>query len=310
MNQSISAQLSICVITYNRPDNIIALILSVLKQRNFQYCIYEFIILNNGSTVDYTPLETLIAQHPELKIKYIKSDKNLGVPGGRNVMMKQALAPYILIVDDDVEFSRPDDLLKLNVLFDDPYFKENNVAVIALNVHYYDTKAPQISAFPHKKYQKYKDKSRFLTGHFIGAANLNRRDAVAEVGYYGEGIFYGMEEYELSLKLIEKGYKIAYDSEVIILHKESPQGRLQANEKLAMMWHNKVFVFWRFLPLKYVFTTHLLWGLRYLKLSKFDWKGWVRNCKKIRAMKKKVVRMPISKAALEYLASVEARLWF
>jgi len=304
------AQLSICTITFNRPDHILALMQSTLTQLALEQCVVEFIILNNGSTVDYSEVTDYIAAHPELKIKYIDSEKNWGVPGGRNILMKAATAPYIFVIDDDVEFSAPDNLIKLNQLFDEAYFKENNVAVIALNVHYFDTKTPQISAFPHKKYDEYKNKKRFLSGHFIGAAHLIKKDAVEAVGYYGEGIFYGMEEYELSFKLIEKGYTIAYDSEVIIYHKESPEGRVSNNAKNAMMWHNKVFVFWKFLPNIYVNTANVLWGLRYLKQSNWDFKGFMEQRKKIKLMKISTPKTPLSPKSLDYLKSVEARLWY
>lgn len=303
-------QLSICVISFNRPDNILALMKSILKQNDFEHCIVEFLILNNGSTVDYTEVVTFINNHPQLKIQYLLSDENLGVPRGRNKMMQLATAPYILIIDDDIEFKHPGDLIRLNTLMDEPFFIENNVAVTTLNVHYFDTDTPQISAFPHKQYHAYKDIPRFITGHFIGAANLNKKDAVAAVGYYGDGIFYGMEEYELSFKLIEKGYTLAYDNSVTILHKESPHGRMHSNLKHAMMWYNKVFVFWRFLPFKYVCTADFLWGLRYLKLSKFDWKGFWANRKKIAAMKRSTPRTPLQQRSLDYLKRVGARLWY
>lgn len=302
--------LAICVITFNRTDNIIALIHSVLQQEDYEQSVVEFLILNNGSNIDYSAVETLIAAHPRLKIKYIYSDVNLGVPGGRNHLMKLATAPYILIIDDDVEFSKSDDLKRLNTLFEDPYFVENNVGIIALNVHYFANNQPQINAFPHKQYEAYKDKPRFLTGHFIGAANLNKRSAVIDAGYYGEGIFYGMEEYELSFKLIEKGYTIAYDNAVTILHKESPEGRIESNAKHAMMWHNKAMVFWRFLPKMYFYTTNVMWGLRYLLKTKFDFSGWWQNVKKIKHTISHTPREPINAKGMEYIKAVGARLWY
>lgn len=304
------ADLSILIITYNRPADTLALLENLKGQRNGTQYVKEILLLNNASTEPYEVIETFIATNPQLPIIYIPHDKNLGVSGGRNFLTKRATGSQLLVLDDDVVFGNDDAIEKIAGLFNQDKFIENNTAVITLNIFYYETQERQKSAFPHKDYENYKDKPWFLTYYFTGAAHLMKKELFDKTGFYPEDFFYGMEEYDLSYRLLNNGYTLAYDNSVKVLHKESPLGRVSNASKLGMMWLNKSKVAWRYLPKKYFYSTAFMWSLQYLWKTKFDLKGFFGRWNKVLGVLKTEHRTPISKENLQYLKENKARLWY
>jgi GT2 family glycosyltransferase len=304
------ASLSILIITYNRPEDTLALLQSIHDQEDKGKHIKEILLLNNASTTSYQPIEDFIRQHPDLPVKYIKHAENLGVARGRNYLIELATAEYLMFLDDDVEFNDNKAIATASTLFTEKRYVENNTAIITLNIFYYSTKERQITAFPHKDLEQYQDKEWFLTYYFTGAAHLMKRELFEKTGLYPSDFFYGMEEYDLSYRVINVGYTIAFDHQIKVLHKESPEGRITNNQKLGMMWLNKSKVAWRYLPKRYFYSTVMMWALQYLKMTSFDIKGFIKKCKQISGLYKNEPQHKISKTALDYLDSVNARLWY
>ncbi len=305
---NMAKRISILIITYNRPADLLELLQNISEQKDFDAVIEEILLLNNASTDDYTPVTQFIKQHTELRIAYIDSPSNLGVARGRNRLLTHAKGDIILSLDDDMVFTQPDDLLRLSTLFEEPYFREAHTGVITFRVLYYDNRQVQITAFPHKKYDQYKDKPQFLTAYFAGGAHIMLREALNVTGLYPEDFHYGMEEYDLSYRLLNAGYTIGYDNKVTVLHKESPLGRQPSFKKLQMQWINKSKVAWRYLPFFYFATTALSWGIQYMKEAKGHWGAFFSAIGQILAIPFTEKTQRISGATLQYLKKVEARL--
>lgn len=304
------AQLSILIITYNRPEDTLALLANLHRQNNWEQYILEILLLNNASSTDYSIVTGFLHDHPEFPVRYIDHHENLGVARGRNFLIEKAKAPYLLVLDDDVELEQKDGLKKINSLFDKEQFIQSNTAIITLNIHYYETKNRQSTAFPHKKQEKYAGKQWFLTSYFIGAAHLMKKELFTKTGLYPTDFFYGMEEYDLSYRVIQSGYSLGYDDSVIILHKESPTGRIPGKERQRSFWYNKSKVSWRYLPKKYFYTTAFLWSLHYLKKTRFDVKGFFTTWKDVLRIPTSFTRTPLNDKALHYLIDTEAQLYF
>ncbi|PSK90653.1 glycosyltransferase family 2 protein [Taibaiella chishuiensis] len=302
--------LSILIITYNRPEDTLALLQNLATQEALQQHVLEILLLNNASTVPYDIVTAFIQKRSDLPINYIDHDENLGVARGRNFLVQKAKAPYLLVLDDDVEFASNDAIVKAAAIFDKPHFKEHNTAIVTLNIFYFDTRARQRTAFPHKQMEALQDKPWFLTYYFTGAAHMMHRALFDKTGLYPEDFFYGMEEYDLSYRAIDAGYTLAYDNSVVVLHKESATGRVTNKQKLAMMWLNKSKVAWRYLPKKYFYSTVAMWALQYLKKTGFDLGGFFGTLKKISGVPANNKRSAISGGSLDYLRKVKARLWF
>jgi GT2 family glycosyltransferase len=300
--------LSFIIITYNRPDDALALLQNIAQLNQAYELLEEIILLNNASATSYHSVDEFIQSQPGLPFRYFYSEDNLGVARGRNYALTLAKAPILIMLDDDAELQNKDCLVQLLQEFDKRN-TERPKAIISFKVLYYETLLMQKNALPHKQYQKFCDKEFFETYYYAGGAHAIQRDVLNEVGAYPEDFFYGMEEYDLSYRILEAGYSIVYSSKIVMLHKESPLGRKPKEEKLRMMWVNKSSVAWRYLPRKYFISTTALWSLFYLKNTKLNIGGWLKGCKEVsRIIKQK--RTPLSKATLTYLKKVQARLWY
>lgn len=304
------ALLSVLIITYNRPGDALALLENLKQQNNLQQKVGEVLLLNNASTVPYTAISKFIENNPEFPLRYFEHPENLGVARGRNFLIKKAAFPYLLVLDDDVEFPEPNAIEHAAALFQKKRYIENNTAIITLNIFYFDTGERQKEALPHKNYSHYKDKDWFLTYYFTGAAHLMLKELFDHTGYYPEDFFYGMEEYDLSYRVLEAGYTLAFDSSVKVLHKESASGRVTNKQKLSMMWLNKSKVAQRYLPGRYFYSTALMWSLQYLKKTGFDLKGFFQTWGKVKSIPSNTASKKVGKRTLAYLRKVEARLWY
>lgn len=305
-----SNRISILVLTHNRADDLLALLKNLNNQQHKDTVLEEILVWNNASTDSYAEVETYINSHPELKAHYIWSKENLGVARGRNELMKMAKGDIFMTIDDDMELPDAYGLEKLSKTFDKPYFKEANTGIITFRVIYYDTKEVQVTAFPHKKFDKYIPHAQFFTAFFAGGANIMRREVVEKAGLYPTDFHYGMEEYDLLYRTLNAGFTIGYDSEVTIEHKESALGRQPNYKKLQMQWINKSKVAWRYLPFIYFITTTVSWSMQYLRVAKGHIGTFLGTWWQVLKIPFTEKRNVVSITTRNYLKRVEARLWY
>jgi GT2 family glycosyltransferase len=301
--------LSFVIITYDRPDDMLALARNIAGLDRAAELLEEVIILNNASTADYAALKSFIATRPDIPFRYMDAPSNLGVARGRNHAIAQGSAPLIIMLDDDAELQNMDCLVNLVGLFDEQDAGRPR-AIVSFKVLYYDTLRMQENALPHKRFEAYKDKHEFLTYYYAGGAHAIRRSVLDKVGNYPEDFFYGMEEYDLGYRILDAGYSIIYSDKVVMLHKESPLGRTTRKEKLRMMWVNKSKVAWRYLPKRYFWSTAAMWSLEYLRKTNFDLSGWLKGWKDTLAIPRNEKHTPVSEATRDYLRKTEARLFY
>jgi GT2 family glycosyltransferase len=269
----------------------------------------EVIIVNNASTADYGPVKSFIESQPQIPFRFLDSPLNAGVAGGRNFAIRQGRAPVIIMLDDDAELGNKDALVELVKEFEATNTRRPK-AIVSFRVLYFENRQMQVNALPHKHFKAYKDKPFFETYYYAGGAHAIRREALEKTGYYPEDFFYGMEEYDLSYRLLDAGYTIIYSDKIVMLHKESPLGRQPRKDKLRMMWVNKSIVAWRYLPVRYFWSTAFMWSLEYLRKTGFDLTGFARGWKQIFLIPASQERKTVSKETMEFLRSVDARLWY
>ena len=269
----------------------------------------EVIVVNNASTADYNDVRTFIAQHSEIPFRYLDAPENLGVARGRNFAIRQGRAPILIMLDDDAELAGEDSLYRLLEAFETAT-GDRPVAIVSFKVLYHSTGEMQRNAFPHKQFEQHSKESFLETSYYAGGAHAVTRSAIEAAGLYPEDFFYGMEEYDLSYRLIEAGYAITYSDKVVMLHKESPLGRSPHRDKIRMMWVNKSKVAWRYLPLRYFISTALMWSMEYLKQTRGDLRGWWAGWLAVAAIPGKQRRTPVGTSAMNYLRKVKARLWY
>lgn len=301
--------LSFIIITYNRPADMLALLENIAQLEQAELLLEEVIVVNNCSTEKYTAVKDFIARTPNIPFHYYDAPENLGVARGRNFAIQKGTAPVIIMLDDDAVLQNRDCLVNLLAEFE-THNTQRQKAIISFKVLYYDTLEMQVNALPHKRFEEFHTKSFFETYYYAGGAHAIKRNVLEQLEAYPQDFFYGMEEYDLSYRILDAGYTIVYSDKVVMLHKESPLGRKPKNEKLRMMWVNKSKVAYRYLPKKYFYSTALMWSLQYLKITGLNLSGFFRGWKEISKIPSVEKRQTISGETQEYLKKVKARLWY
>lgn len=269
----------------------------------------EVIIVNNCSTENYSAVKDYITGTPGLPFRYFDAPANLGVAKGRNFALGKGVAPLVIMLDDDAVLQNSDCLVNLLEEFQDADTIRRK-AIISFRVLYFDTLEMQKNALPHKDYAHYHSKHNFETYYYAGGAHAIRREVFDKVGHYPETFFYGMEEYDLSYRILDAGYNIVYSDRITMLHKESPLGRKPKEEKYRMMWVNKSKVAYKYLPIIYFISTVLLWSIFYFRSTGFNLRGLFKGYRDVFRIPRTEKRQKISAATINYLRRVNARLWY
>src|SRR4051794_19381721 len=90
-------KLSVLVVTFNRPADLLDLLESFAQQEEPGEAIEEILILDNGTTADYTEAWAFVDAHSELNIRVIRSSENLGATAGKNLLMREARGDVFLV---------------------------------------------------------------------------------------------------------------------------------------------------------------------------------------------------------------------
>ncbi len=302
--------ISFIIISYNRPGDTLELLQNIQSLNRAAELLEEVIVVNNASTDDYSVVRNYISNNPSISFKYFDAPSNLGVTKGRNYALQFAKGEICIFLDDDAVLQNKDALENVIKSFESKGFEDREVAIVSFKVLYYDNLQMQVNAFPHKQFEKYKDQHSFFTYFFAGGAHAIKKNLLVEAGNLPEEFFYGMEEYDLSYRLINKNYCIKYDDGIVMLHKESALGRKPKEEKLRSMWVNKCVVAYRYLPMRYFYSTAFMWSLQFLKETGFNVKAFLKGWGDVLAIRRREKRTPISKSSMEYLQQTEARLWY
>ncbi len=200
--------LSILIVTMNRADQLTDAVKSCLACSLPDKT--EFIIVDNASTDNTTEAIQVLKTECKYPIKYLRSEKNLGVGGGRNFALEQSTGDYIYVLDDDATI---DDGNK-NFFLDAIKIFENNREYATLTTQIYDLawKANRLTDTKHKL----KD-SIFEYYMPCGGSHFLRR-AYFDTPIYFPNI-YGYEEIPTALQAVAKGYKNVYCSDLLVIHR-------------------------------------------------------------------------------------------
>ncbi|MES2331425.1 MAG: glycosyltransferase family 2 protein [Bacteroidota bacterium] len=302
--------ISFIIITYNRPGDTLELLQNIQSLNRATELLEEVIVVNNASTEDYAAVRDHINNNSSVSFKYFDAPSNLGVTKGRNYALQFAKGEFCIFLDDDAVLQNKDALENTMRSFQSLGFEDREVAIVSFKVLYYDNLEMQVNALPHKQFEKYKGMHSFFTYYFAGGAHAIKRKLLIEAGNLPEEFFYGMEEYDLSYRLIDRNYCIKYDDSIVMLHKESPLGRKPKEEKLRAMWVNKCIVAYRYLPMRYFYSTTFMWSIQFLKETGFNVKGFLKGWSDVMKIRSTEKRTPLSNSSMEYLRKTEARLWY
>jgi len=145
---------------------------------------------------------------------------------------------------------------------------------------------------------------------FFGYGHVFPKSLIAETGYYQEDFFYGMEEYDLSYATVKAGHSILFTKEILMIHKQNPNGREPSKKTQSRYFENKMIVVYKHLPLLYVISHFILWSAYFLYKTDMAIGIYIRSIHSILKRMRVADRVVISKKGMQYLYRVRARLWY
>src|SRR5207249_8061303 len=81
--------------------------------------------------------------------------------------------------------------------------------------------------------------------YVIGACQVIRRAALAELGLLDERIFYGPEDVDLCLRMRQAGWRVVYNPEAVVVHKERRMTRSLFSPLAWRHFWGLVYFFWK-----------------------------------------------------------------
>jgi GT2 family glycosyltransferase len=163
------------------------------------------------------PVEPAVRAEPEAgaPVTVLRAETPIGPTAGRNRISREAATPFILYMDDDAALLPGTAVADaLAVLRADP-----SVAAVAF------PQADEAGALYPPGAQPSAATEPALVATFIGFAHLIRRDAVLRVGGYREILQILGEERELTMRLLDAGYRVVYLPHAPVAHLADPSGR-------------------------------------------------------------------------------------
>lgn len=207
----------VIILTLNRVDDSVAAIASALAQTGVSRHIH---VLDQGSSAaELARLAAAVAGRTDASL--YRSDRNLGVAGGRNALTALGRGRVIAALDNDAVFATPDTLARMVAALD----AEPDLAAIGCRILADATGADDLTSWGYPAALLPRSADRFDTVTFVGAGHAIRRLAWDAAGPYDPALFFCWEEYDFCLRAIGRGWRVAYRGDIVVRHKVAAEQR-------------------------------------------------------------------------------------
>ncbi|MCA1761452.1 MAG: glycosyltransferase family 2 protein [Cryomorphaceae bacterium] len=236
------------ITTKNRASVVGKAIDSALNQ---SYDNKEVIVFNDGSTDGTKDLENHFP-----KVKWIHSEKSIGIVNARNTLMNSTDADYFVSLDDDAWFLEGDEIeIGVKYMESDP-----NLGCICYDILQNKT----------LRFRKVDRTEPIESNIFVGCGYMHLLKAVRDVGSYIQfPLPYGHEEKDLSIRMLDAGYRILFLPGVHVWHEHTGMERNAMEQARSFLINDLIFQFRR-VPLIYLLPVLVNSMIRKLKRKRHD----------------------------------------
>jgi len=296
-------RISVLIITYRRLDEVQGVLENVLA---LQPAPDEIILYDDdpaGSAQSVIPVD-------DPRIHYVCRQHNFGPAGARNRAAEMATGDILLFIDDDCRFAST---AVCQMVLD--LFADTSIAFLAFLIRNAFTGA--ITPHEYPGYQVHGWERPHEVSYFVASGFAIRRTVFEEVGGFDEALYHGEEELDLSLRILDAGWRMWYTPELLVHHRVSPLGR-DTIHRIYQLTRNRLYLAGKHLPWPYLLSHLLIWGgfiflkaVRQRQLPEL-WRGLrsVRADKLwSRALSYRQAH-PMKRETLAYLQRNEGRLWY
>lgn len=234
-------KVSVVTVNFNQPMVTEELLATIPESPNT-----EIIVVDNGSDKDYT----LSWKEKYPRVKFIRSETNLGFAGGNNLGIAEAAGDYLFLVNNDTEFTPGLTRQLAQVLDEHP-----KAGMVSPKIKYYNNKdIIQYAGYTPVNYYtcrnsciglREKDNGQYdhiiaPTAYCHGAAMMVRRAALEKAGLMNEGFFLYYEELDWCERIKKSGYETWVCTDAVIYHKESVSVGKNSRLKEYFMNRNRI----------------------------------------------------------------------
>lgn len=220
------ARVSVIIPAFNAARYIAETLASVEAQT---YRDWEAIVVDDAST-DNT---ARVAESFGDGFTIIRAAKNAGLAASRNRAIDAAGGELLAFLDSD-DLWLPEYLESQVAAFDQARARDGNVGIVScdarllteegyLNATYMDAngRAADITL------------TRLLTGNFIFVSALAPRGVVEKTGRFATGL-HGLEDYDLWLRIVERGYRVVVNPRVLATYRLTPGSMSSHTSRMAI----------------------------------------------------------------------------
>ena len=208
----------IVILTLERAEETLAAITSASRQIGVLAHIF---VLDQGSCPE-TLAGLAAAVRGRHDVTLLAAERNLGVPGGRNLISDLGHGRVIVALDNDAEFAACDTVARMVVALD----AEPRLGAIACRIVRDSDGTDDLSSWGYPAGLLTCAGESFDTVTYVGAGHAILREAWRQAGGYDATLFFCWEEFDFCLRAIALGWQIRYRGDIVIRHKVSAQQRV------------------------------------------------------------------------------------
>jgi len=290
-----SPLVSIVILNYKRLSALEQALESVVSQ---SYENKEIIVVDNHSQEEVAAAIRRFGRD----IQLLELDSNRGACGGRNAGLSVARGEIIITLDNDISFLTKDAIeIAVRVFRENPDFH-----VLAFQLRDPVTGELRIREWCHPKdWRKFSD-TQFATHFFVEGAVACRRIVFENAGVYFEPLFVYNEGWDLSLRILDKGFRILYTPEIKVRHLMSAEAR-SSSRSYFLFTRNYVWITYKDYPIwaGLCFLTFRLAMMAYFAHRAKEWDNFSRGLWEGISGCRNIKRSPIKKATMKYVRELE-----
>ena len=207
----------VVILAVDRVEETEQAIVSALAQRGVAR--HLFVVDQGSSPENLARLAACVAGRYDATL--VRLDRNYGVAGGRNRGSALGRGRVIVAIDNDAEFADTQTLARAVAAMDEA----PDVAALGFRIVVFADGRDDLSSWGYPIALLPRAGENFDSVTFVGAGHAIRRAAWDAAGGYDDALFFNWEEYDFSLRAIERGWRIRYCGDLVVRHKVSPEQR-------------------------------------------------------------------------------------
>jgi GT2 family glycosyltransferase len=212
----------IIILALERPVETLAAIESARRQTGISMHIF---VLDQGSCSDTLALLAHAIQGRR-DVTLLAAERNLGVPGGRNLISALGHGRVIVALDNDAEFADTKTVARMVAALG----AEPRLGAIGCRIVTYAGGGDDLSSWGYPLDLLPCAGENFDAVTYVGAGHAILREAWQQAGGYDDRLFFCWEEFDFCLRAIEAGWRIRYHGDIQIRHKVSADRRCEWSE--------------------------------------------------------------------------------